>query len=711
MGSRWKALAIAWTAFGVAQGLIRVAADVTASALLSVVAFDVPLSLLWAAATPAVGGWHHAVARRVHSPLARAAAHVPLLLLVVLAHTAIRRLLLAALGSPPAAPFHVTLLFFADVSVASYLAAAWAARMMDAERARAARERRTSSLRAQLAIARTHYLDMQLRPHFLFNALGAITELAHEAPAAAARMLRNVIQLLEGAAFRRDRPLVTLAEELDALRPYLEIQRVRFADWLTIEETAEADARAALVPQFILQPLVENAVHHGLKGRTQRGHIAIHARLAGERLIIDVVDNGVGLAAAAAAGYQTRRGLGLDNVRARLSAIYDADASLTLMDRTDAGTAARLDVPARAATPRGSAAEGAADEVLPASNAGIAASPLRGIRLTAATTLAWGAVALFRIQHSLAYLWQRDRLAADAIRSAIRFDVVVALVWLLLTPVVLAAMRRLPLKREQFLLRVTAHVGLAVGFALGHAALTPLALSGLDGTPWEGPLRELFAWNIAIYAVLLVVAHLREAQRWFIERDASDSALQRELATATFQRTVLELRPDALLGAFRALTTRVVENPTMAERDLAEIGDFLRGTLDTMREQQVTLRDEYASVAAYARVLAAGAEPGLTLRVAAPVDVMDDAVPNGVLRAALDAALEGQPGKSRAVAISASRSGDALLIRTAAESPAPDGHGRSSMHKRLLEYERQGLLSIVPGVAPDGTSVLIGGPR
>ncbi|MEX2179320.1 MAG: histidine kinase, partial [Gemmatimonadaceae bacterium] len=292
---RWLPLVVAWTAFGLAQGLIRTAANASPAALLGVLAFDVPLALLWAAFTPVVGHWSAAVGRRTPSRALRVLAHVPLAVLAGLLYTLLRRSLAVALGNSLGVPFHVTLLFFADIVVASYVAAAWAARTMDAERARTVREQRTNLLRAQLSSARTQYLDLQLQPHFLFNTLGAISELAHEAPRSAARMIRNVIMLLQTAASRHERALVTLGEELDALQPYLEIQRLRFSDWLTIEESADVASRAALVPQFILQPLVENAVHHGLKGRTERGHIAIRARIASGRLVIEVMDNGVGL--------------------------------------------------------------------------------------------------------------------------------------------------------------------------------------------------------------------------------------------------------------------------------------------------------------------------------------------------------------------------------------------------------------------------------
>src|SRR5205807_5693546 len=112
--------------------------------------------------------------------------------------------------------------------------------------------------------------------HFLFNSLGAASELALRDPASAARVLRYLESMLR-FAMDDSIELVTLGRELEALGPYLEIQRLRFADWITVENHASEDARDCLIPRFILQPLVENAIHHGLSGRSSPGTIRIHA--------------------------------------------------------------------------------------------------------------------------------------------------------------------------------------------------------------------------------------------------------------------------------------------------------------------------------------------------------------------------------------------------------------------------------------------------
>ncbi len=293
--SRWLLLFAGWSVFGLVQSAMWTALDRTESAsmaLISVFAFYLPLSWIWALLTPAVGWWSRAVRNRYSSVPVRFLAHVPLVVVAAILHTFARRYLATKLGYPPTFPFGVPLLYYADLTVASYLAAMWASRALEAHDALIDRTAKAQALEAQLTTAQMEYLQLQLRPHFLFNTLSSVAELGHEAPASAARMLRNVIVLLQSALARHGPSLVSLGEELETLSHYLAIERLRFADWLVIEEEVDDEARDALVPPFVLQPLVENSVHHGLVDRTARGRITIRAGIVANRLRISVVDNG-----------------------------------------------------------------------------------------------------------------------------------------------------------------------------------------------------------------------------------------------------------------------------------------------------------------------------------------------------------------------------------------------------------------------------------
>jgi two-component system, LytTR family, sensor kinase len=200
-----------------------------------------------------------------------------------------------------------------------------------------------SQLEARLAEARLQLLQMQLQPHFLFNTLHAISELVHEDPEAADRMIAALSALLREALDAGSVRQVPLARELQLVRRYLEIQTARFGERLTV--TIDADPRVSEwpLPSLILQPLVENAVTHGFGSRAAAGHIAIVATSHDGSLVVEVSDNGAGLADRA----DLREGVGLGNTRARLHELYGGRASLEV-ERQSSGVMVRMTIPAAA---------------------------------------------------------------------------------------------------------------------------------------------------------------------------------------------------------------------------------------------------------------------------------------------------------------------------------------------------------------------------
>lgn len=154
-----------------------------------------------------------------------------------------------------------TIVYFLDLTVAAYVAVVLLERIADTHDAVIRQERRQPTLRAELAGAQLAYLETQRQPHFLFNSLGAVLELAHESPATAARMIRQLAALLRFVVRGRGHT-VTLAQVIEALEPYLEIQRLRFADWLTISREATPEALRVNVPRMTIQPIVDNAIRH-----------------------------------------------------------------------------------------------------------------------------------------------------------------------------------------------------------------------------------------------------------------------------------------------------------------------------------------------------------------------------------------------------------------------------------------------------------------
>lgn len=178
------------------------------------------------------------------------------------------------------------------------------------------RERRALTLEAQLAEARLRALRSQIQPHFLFNALNTVAVVMEEDVESAQRVLVKLATLLRKAVDTSKEHDVPLREEIEFVRAYLEIEQARFPDRLTMTIDVADDALDARVPSLILQPLVENAVRHGIARRAQPGRIAVAVRRIENDLHMTVRDDGPGFADGA------RDGVGLENTRGRLAELY-----------------------------------------------------------------------------------------------------------------------------------------------------------------------------------------------------------------------------------------------------------------------------------------------------------------------------------------------------------------------------------------------------
>ena len=204
------------------------------------------------------------------------------------------------------------------------------------------RELRTSQLEALLAETRLQMLSMQLQPHFLFNTLNTIAELVHDRPDAAERMIGGLSHLLRETLHAGLVDRVPLDQELALLDRYVEIQRGRFGDRLDVQvSVGDAAARHALVPSLLLQPLVENAIKYGIGAKAGAGRIEISAGRAGDRLWLEVRDDGSGVPAG-----DVKEGVGLGNCRARLQTMYGVHGhELTIANRPGGGAVVRISLP------------------------------------------------------------------------------------------------------------------------------------------------------------------------------------------------------------------------------------------------------------------------------------------------------------------------------------------------------------------------------
>lgn len=189
---------------------------------------------------------------------------------------------------------------------------------VDSFRAARAREVLAARLESSLAQAQLRNLRLQLQPHFLFNALNTISSTMYRDPAAADEMIAQLAELLRASLRTTQTDEVPLATELEVLEQYLGIMRARFGERLRVTIDVALDAREALVPSMILQPLVENAIRHGNAGRLGCGTVGVRARRDGASVLLEVEDDGPG----SDAGAEDRKGVGLTATGERLRLLY-----------------------------------------------------------------------------------------------------------------------------------------------------------------------------------------------------------------------------------------------------------------------------------------------------------------------------------------------------------------------------------------------------
>jgi two-component sensor histidine kinase len=204
-------------------------------------------------------------------------------------------------------------------------------------------ELRASLLQSQLATAQLQALRMQLHPHFLFNTLHAISALVPKNPEAADKMIARLSDLLRMSLDNAGAQEVLLEQELEFLRGYLDIQKTRFGNRLNVAMDVDPGALHALVPNMILQPLVENAIKHGIAPRASGGSVAITAGKRDGRLMLRIQDDGPGLGSEM--GGSITFGLGLSNTRARLEQLYGSAHRFELSNSAEGGLRVDLDLP------------------------------------------------------------------------------------------------------------------------------------------------------------------------------------------------------------------------------------------------------------------------------------------------------------------------------------------------------------------------------
>ncbi len=622
--------------------------------------------------TPLVAMMDREARKRTSSMLLSIPIHFPLFVILALTQTVVRRVTVTLLTeNGPMVPFWVTLMYFADIEAVRYVAALILARVLEAGGELAKRERREAALKEEIARAQLHYLDLQLQPHFLFNALGSISELAHEAPATAARMVEHLTSLLRYATQAGVGQEVTLRQELDALYPYLEIQRMRFPDWLSISERIEPDAADALVPRLLLQPLVENAIRHGLSRRRSGGLIEFRASVHGEHLVLSVYDNGAGLAEG-----KGGLGIGLANIRERLLTLYQDSQSLELVAHDQGGVEVLLRLPLHRASAESPEPMVPEESLIDPASLNVTSEFARVPEIaalekerpadepTSAVSMisAWLVAAALMLTSSFIYIYLRRPNSPDPTSAVLLRHAIYTGLWIGITPIAIFLGRRFPIQRGNLRIALPVHLISASIISIGHLTACAALVDGEQRSVFQAISIDYIFWNICAYAIIVGITQRASIEGWIRERDVAAAQMRAELTTARLSSVMLELRPDFLLSTLATLRTLVGINPALAETLLTSFADFLRMTLESLGKQKMPVERELALLFTYARLHRAGAGHFPEIDVDSSPGIDRVLVPTGLLRLLADRLLE-SAGLLERVTVSLRKNDRTLTIR------------------------------------------------
>lgn len=749
---RFRAAALVlstWTVYGLVHAVYWISTSATRDRWPWMLLSALVMAWTWAALTPLLFSLARTADPARIGWLRSLAAHGAALTAVALGMGALRLALIISFS--PAMPdgwrqqftaelFWPRVVFWADVNLFTYLAVVLTGRALASHRRYLDRTLRTHVLETQLARAQLHFLELQLQPHFLFNSLNVIQELAHESPAAAERMLRRLHALLARSLERSGQDEHTLAEELAALEPYLDIQRARF-EWLAVGLHVGPDTRQAMVPHLILQPLVENAIRHGLAVRQGPGHVEVLAERRGDRLVLQVRDDGVGLQPGAAPG---RSGIGLRNASERLRQLYGRDHRFELRPREHRGVVVEIDIPFRprpAGAPAPSWTESPrsrevmpevtveeisawrtgefAAAVLPSPSPSRpplgqdrprhvrAADPARESResepiiaaveshhepatpivsrRTWATLVAlWlGTAGLWTVQM---HVFMRLTQETAPLRDIVSLQFAGAMYWTVASLGVLGLARRFRLYGRRAAPHLVVHFAAAVVLSFGF--LWSLRAVGLSSAPLLNEFNiNPLTGNFFLYFGLLAWSHSRDFAAWYRARELTSARLTSEIARSRFQALCVQVRPQFVLGTLDLLARLVHVDVPRADRLIARLADVLRLTLDTASQRSVALEDELGLVYASVEAHRLGIRPGVDLVVDVPPETLGTPLPARLLTAMVDdlLAMDGGAGEGSAlppieVRISAERAIDATRIRVRGVVSGAEASGGAGPH-------------------------------
>lgn len=552
---------------------------------------------------------------------------------------------------------------------------------------------RLAATEHQRAMAELRALKAELNPHMLGNALHSVGTLLTDDPNAAQRILHQLTDLMHGALARVGHEEVSLGEELAALEPFLAIERTRLGGALTVEWDIDAEALAVRVPSMLLQPLIENAVAHGV-APNGGGRLTISARIVREAqdwMEIDVADDGVGLAAGASGLWRVGMalGVGMSHSRARLRELHGPEARIALVSNPDGrGACSRIRFPlaVRGAEWEGSPHpdgvglsptlhDGAADGATAPSSPRPASSRWRRLLPLAGFLLA--AALLGRIA--------RDVPLADgrypSLVGATKEGLATAAIWTAILSIAIWAARRYPLGvgRMRRHLAEQAMVMIAVVLiTVAGKGLVTIVL-GYPGPAFGGSRMLLgFGSYVAFYLLISGVVHavefaarLRDAEAARLRLHVDLQEASRRRAEAALRALKTELNPQLYVSAFTTISSLLERDPVAAVRLITHLGDLVRDAVARTATLEVSLEEELASLTPFLAIERARAGGELLVEWEVAPDLMDARVPHLILPPLMQSTLWPEPqsaGRS-AITVAASRHGERLEL---------------TVHRRLL---------------------------
>ncbi|MEP6620524.1 MAG: histidine kinase [bacterium] len=348
---RWSYIAAAWTVVGLfnaEQTYVTLAVSGHPSPWLAILGVIAPGMILWALLTPAI----MRLAERYPVNHRGIGVHLVAALVAACADATLYHLIDPWVNPFGTRPWLVGFVRYLQINVANYVGVVAITTVVRYSRMLRERQVAEAQMAAQLTTAHLRSLQAQLRPHFLFNTLNTVAELVHRDPEAADRMIARLGSLLRRSFEAFSEQEVTLETELAFLADYAELVTTRFAGRINIITDIDAEALGASVPSLVLQPLVENAVRHGLEPSVAGGTVEIIARRRLDVIELEVRDDGCGLPREHADGTQGwSEGIGIRNTRDRLRHLHGDAHRFSVRPRASGGTIVAMQIPFHVMSP------------------------------------------------------------------------------------------------------------------------------------------------------------------------------------------------------------------------------------------------------------------------------------------------------------------------------------------------------------------------